>query len=102
MKPAKPKPRNRTSPAVRTRRRQDAALPPQDQAAPADRSRDERLQQELTEHSADTTAARHREGLTAIDSDADAVPEEEGALDAAAALEADERQARTRQPREDE
>ena len=100
MKPARPKPAGRARPAVPARRRGPAVLTAQDQPAPADRTRDERLQRELTEHAADTTAARHRDGLTAIDSDADAVPEDGEALDEAAALEADERQARTRQPGE--
>jgi hypothetical protein len=97
MKPAKSITRGLTHPAVRDQRRNATALPPQDQPALADRYRDEQLQKELTELAAYTTASRHRDGQTAIDSDADAVPENEEALDAAADLEADGQRVRTRQ-----
>jgi hypothetical protein len=73
-------------------------MPPQDQPAAADRTRDERLQRELTERTAETTAARHRDGQTAIESDADGVPEDGEELDAAAANEAEEQRSRTRTP----
>lgn len=102
MKPAPPQTRGHSRRAVRTKPGPASALPAQDQPVAADRARDERLQQEMTEHAAGTTAARHRDGLTAIESDADAVPEDEGELDAAAALEADQRHALTRQPAEEE
>jgi hypothetical protein len=101
MTPAKPKTRGHSRRAVRRTPGAAGNLPAQDQPAPADRIRDERLQQDMTAHAAETAAARHRDGLTAIESDADAVPEDEQALDRAAAAEADERQARTRQPGED-
>lgn len=93
--------RTRTQQRVPTKGPPSGVLPPQDQPAAADRDRDVRLQKELTERAGDTTAARHRDAQTAIESDEDAVPEDEQALDAAAAIEADARRARSRQPRAD-
>jgi hypothetical protein len=101
MKPAKPTTRGRTHHAAGKPLRHATVLPPQDQPVSADRIRDERLQKELTEHEAYTIAARHRDGLTAIESEMDDVPEDEEALDAAADLEADKRRALKRQPGEE-
>ena len=102
MKPAPPKTRGHSRRAVRRKPGPATALPAQDQPLPADRIRDERLQRELTERAAATTAARHRDGLTAIASDSDAVPEDGDALDAAAAEEAEMRQALTRRPAQED
>jgi|GEM_PF-6063262 hypothetical protein len=62
-------------------------------------TRDQRLQVDAATRTGGTTAARYRDGLTPIDPDIDPedVSDDEQALDAAAALDADERQARPRQ-----
>lgn len=97
------KPARRPAPAVShpTKRtaRPGASTLPLDQPVPAMSTRDQRLQVDAATRTGGTTAARYRDGLTPIDPDIDPedVSDDEQALDAAAALDADERQARPRQ-----
>jgi len=81
------KPARRPAPAVShpTKRtaRPGASTLPLDQPVPAMSTRDQRLQVDAATRTGGTTAARYRDGLTP--------------MDAAAALDADERQARPRQ-----